>query len=217
MNAQLPKLKPRDVFFIVLGVCLIVLLMWYFTRFQARQLSIQDLQSNLDLSSTQLSALQEQQAKLPGLRAEVRALEEKQAVFVRALPSTVKMGQVIRDVQDSVGAAGGKLDGIAVQNGTETNLPAGVQAVNLNVNLQGRFAPIFRTLRSIETMGRFSKVTSVNMTLPAPNASDPLLNGVINMTVYTFDPAQAQPAAPTTPSATEPAPAAPAAPAGGNS
>ncbi|WP_161880467.1 type 4a pilus biogenesis protein PilO [Deinococcus alpinitundrae] len=215
MNAQLPKLKPRDVFFIVLGLCLLVLVLWYFTRFQARQQNIQELQSNLDTSSTQLSDLQTKQSQLPGLRADVRALEDKQDVFVRALPSTVRMGQVIRDIQDSVGAAGGKLDGVTVQGGTETNLPPGVQAVNLNVSLQGQFAPIFRTLRSVETMGRFSKVTSVNMTLPAPNATDPLLNGVVNMTVYTFDPSAAQPAPANPASGTTPgtpAPAAPAAP-----
>ncbi len=215
MNAQLPKLKPRDLFFIVLGLCLIGLLMWYFTRFQVRQVNIQDLQSNLELSDTQLGGLQDQQAKLPGLRAEVKVLEDKQAVFVRALPSTVRMGQVIREVQDSVGAAGGRLDGVTVQNSSEPNLPTGVQAVNLNVNLQGRFAPIFRTLRSVETMGRFSKITSLNMTLPAPNAVDPVLNGVINMTVYTFDPSQAQPAA--DPASATPAPAAPTAPTGGKS
>ena len=213
MNAQLPKLKPRDVFFIVLGLCLVVLILWYFTRFQARQQHIQELQSSLDTSSTQLSSLQAQQSRLPGLRTDVRALEDQQDVFVRALPSTVRMGQVIRDIQDSVGAAGGKLDGVTVQSGTETGLPAGVQAVNLNVSLQGQFAPVFRTLRSVETMGRFSKVTSVNMTLPAPNASDPLLNSAINMTVYTFDPSAAQPVVPsgTAPGA-EPAPAAPPAP-----
>lgn len=218
MNAQLPKLRPRDVFFIVLGVCLVVLLAWYFTRFQARQQHIQELQSSLDTSSSDLGVLQSQQSQLPGLRTDVRALEDKQDVFVRALPSTVRMGQVIRDIQDSVGAAGGKLDGVTVQGGTETNLPPGVQAVNLNVSLRGQFAPIFRTLRSVETMGRFSKVTSVNMTLPAPNASDPLLNGVVNMTVYTFDPAAAQPVAPAGAEAPGTAPAAPAAPTtGGNS
>lgn len=219
MNAQLPKLRPRDLFFVTLGVCLIVLVLWYFVRFQARQQHIQELQSSIDTSSTELGGLQSQQNQLPGLRTDVRALEDKQAVFVRALPSTVRMGQVIRDVQDSVGAAGGKLDGVTVQASTETNLPAGVQAVNLNVNLQGQFAPVFRTLRSVETMGRFSKVTSVNMTLPAPNDTDPSLNGVINMTVYTFDPSAAQPVAPATPApGTAPAPAAPAAPAsGGNS
>ena len=222
---QLPKLKPRDVFFMVLGLCVVVLVAWYFTRFQSRQIHIQEIQSELDLSATQLQGLQDQQAKLPGLRSEVKALQQQQDIFVRALPSTVRMGQVISDVRDSVGASGGNLDGITVQNSTETNLPAGVQAVNLSVNLEGRFAPVFRTLRSVETMGRFSKITGVSINLPAPNASDPSLNSSINMTVYTFDPggvqpgaaapAGAAPAAPSTAPAAAPAPAAPTT--GGNS
>ncbi|TSA88045.1 pilus assembly protein PilO [Deinococcus detaillensis] len=223
MNAAMPKLKPRDLFFIVVGLCLIALVMWYFLRFQARQQEIQAVQTSLDDADTRLATLQGQQAQLPQLRTDVRALEQEQAVFVRALPSTVKMGQVIRDVQDSASAAGGKIDGITVASSAEADLPAGVQAVNLNLNVQGRFAPTFRTLRSVETMGRFSKITSVNMTLPAPNDTDPNLNSVINMTVYTFDPSstQATPAgapgaAPTTPNAPA-TPSAPSAPAGGNS
>lgn len=223
MNAAMPKLKSRDLFFIVLGLCLVALVLWYFLRFQARQQEIQTVQSSLTDTDARLATLQGQQAQLPQLRSEVKALEQKQDMFVRALPSTVKMGQVIRDVQDSVSASGGKIDAIAVINSSEINLPAGVQAVNLNVTLQGRFAPIFRTLRSVETMGRFSKITSVNMTLPAPNDTDPSLNSVINMTVYTFDPGstQAAPAqvpgtAPTTPGAPA-APPATSAPTGGNS
>ncbi len=222
---QLPKLKPRDVFFMVVGLCVVVLVAWYLTRFQSRQQNIQEIQSQLELSATQLQGLQDQQAKLPGLRSEVKALEQQQDVFVRALPSTVRMGQVISDVRDSVGASGGNLEGVTVQNATETNLPSGVQAVNLSVNLQGRFAPVFRTLRSVETMGRFSKITSVSINLPAPNAADPSLNSSINMTVYTFDPAQVQPSSAAPAGSTAPdAPAAPAAPAaapssssGGNS
>ncbi|AZI42722.1 pilus assembly protein PilO [Deinococcus psychrotolerans] len=217
MNAAMPKLKPRDLFFIVVGLCLIALVMWYFLRFQARQQEIQAVQTSLDDADTRLATLQGQQAQLPQLRTDVRALEQEQEVFVRALPSTVKMGQVIRDVQDSASAAGGKIDGITVASSAEANLPAGVQAVNLNVNVQGRFAPTFRTLRSVETMGRFSKITSVNMTLPAPNDTDPNLNSVINMTVYTFDPGTTQATPAGEPGAAPTTPNAPSAPAGGNS
>ncbi|WP_420595647.1 type 4a pilus biogenesis protein PilO [Deinococcus sp.] len=217
MSAKLPTFKPRDLFFIVLAICLLALLLWYFTRFQVRQQQIQELQSQLELSDTQLATLQSQQAQLPGLRADVQKLEVEQDVFTKALPDTVKMGQIISDVQDSVLAADGSMDGVTSSASSEANLPAGVKAVNLNVSLQGRFAPIFRSLRSIETLGRFSKITGVNMTLPAPNAADPKLSSTINMTVYTFDPSQAQPAAPTTPGDAPAAPGAPAPATGGNS
>ena len=218
MSASLPKLRPRDMFFMVLGVCLLVLLVWYFMRFQARQAQIQELSGQLELSSTQLQSLQDQQAKLPALRSEVADLENKQKVFVRALPETLKIGQVISDLRDSVQAYGGNINGVSSQSSTEANLPAGVQALSLNLSLQGRFDQVFRTLRSVETMGRFSKITGVNMTLPAPDSTDPQLSSTINMTVYTFDPSKAQPAVPAAPG-TGSAPAAPAAPTstGGNS
>jgi type IV pilus assembly protein PilO len=224
VNATAPTLKPRDVFLIVLGLCVILLLAWYFLRFQARQLNIQDVQSQLDQSSTQLATLQDQQSKIPALRADVKELEARQQVFVKALPSTLKMGQVLSDLRDSVSAAGGSLEGVATAPSADlAALPSGVQATNLTINLKGKFAPMFRTVRSVETMGRFSKITNLSMTLPAPNEVDPDLNSVLNMTVYTFDPAKVQPGGATAvpggaPAAPGAAPAAPAAaPAGGNS
>ena len=221
MNSTTPTLKPRDLFLIVLAVCVLALVAWYFLRFQARQQHIQDVQSQLDLSTSDLGNLQDQQGKLPALRADVKKLEADQLVFVKALPSTLKMGQVISDLRDSVASAGGSLEGVASAPSTDTAaaLPPGVQATNLTINLKGRFAPIFRTVRSVETMGRFSKVTNLAMTLPAPNEVDPDLNSTLNMTVYTFDPAKVQPGAGASslPGGAPAAPAAPAAPRGGNS
>ena len=221
MSASLPKLKPRDTFFLVVGVCLLLLLAWYFMRFQTRQNQIQDLNTQLDLSNTQLQGLQDQQAKLPALRTQVAELDNKQKVFVRALPQTLKMGQVISDLRDSVLAYGGNINGLTSQPSTEANLPAGVQATSLTLNTQSRFDEMFRTLQSVEIMGRFSKITGVNIKLPAPNAKDPELDSTINLTVYTFDPAKAQPTAPNSVpgGASAPAAPAPAAPStsGGNS
>lgn len=215
MNAQMPKLKSRDIFLIVVALCLISLVLWYFSRFQSRQQQIQEIQSNLELTTGQLDILNSQQTQLPKLRADVKALEIKQDIFVKALPSTIQVGQVVQDLRDSVRASQSQLDSIDQRESStiDNTLPAGVKAVQLSVNVKGQFLPLLRTVRSFETLGRFSKITNIKMVVPAPNDKDPMLNGTIDLLVYTFDPASAQPA-PATP-ADGTAPAAPST--GGNS
>ncbi|MBZ9751686.1 type II secretion system protein M [Deinococcus sp. HMF7604] len=185
------KLAPRNIFLIVLAVCLLVGALWYVMRFQARQTEISGLQSELDSVNARVLTLRTNAARLPALREEVANLTTEQQIFLSALPQTANYNAVLDEVRLNASAAGAKMSGFTVANGNVTGLPAGVRPISLNLNVSGQFGQLFRFLRSLETMSRFSTVTSVNLQLPQATSFNPTLESTMGLTVYTFDPTQA--------------------------
>ncbi|GBF05131.1 type IV pilus assembly protein PilO [Deinococcus aerius] len=202
------KLAPRSLFLIVLGVCALAVLCWYLLRYQARQQEISLLQGELETIRMNADRYRAAQRGLPELRQTVARLEVERDGFLRALPANAQFGTVLDEMRRSVLAAGAEMTTFNVQPGTATGLPAGVRPINLNLGVSGPFAAVFRALRSMETMNRFTTVGGVNLQLPQATSFNPRLEGTLNLTVYTFDPAQAASA----PGGTGAAPSAPAAP-----
>lgn len=200
------KLAPRSLFFVVLGVCAALLLMWYFLRFGPRQQEITLLQGDLEATRANAERYRAAQRALPELRETVARLEVEQDQFLRALPATAQFGRVLDEVRRNVSAAGAELTTFNVQAGTVGGLPGGVRPITLNLGLSGRFAQVFGALRALETQNRFTTVGGLGLQLPQADALDPTLEGTLNLTVYTFDQTQAG-GAPEAPGA---APAAPA-------
>jgi len=210
------KLAPRTLFLVVLAACALGLLGWYLLRFQARQQEITLLQAELDTTRLTATAHRAAQRNLPELRAEVARLEVERDAFLRALPATAQFGTVLDEVRRNVSAAGAELTTFTVQSGAGADLPGGVRPISLNLGISGQFAEVFRALRSLEIMNRFTNVGGVGLQLPRATSFNPTLEGTLNLTVYTFDPQAAQGPAEGGGSTPPEAPAAPpAAPAGG--
>nr|WP_254605809.1 type 4a pilus biogenesis protein PilO [Deinococcus sp. JMULE3] len=192
-----------------------VVALWYTLRFQARQQEISLLQGDLETAQARVTVMRSQAAQLPALREEVAKLKVQQDEFLAALPQTANYYRILDEIRLNAAAAGAEMSSFNVSNSTATGLPGGVRPINLNVNVSGTFAQLFQLLRSVETMSRFTNVNNVSLQLPQATSFDPVLEGTLALTVYTFDPTQASAAASgTTPQAPNAAPAAPA-PAGG--
>ncbi|MEW6422569.1 MAG: type 4a pilus biogenesis protein PilO [Deinococcota bacterium] len=205
------KLAPRSLFLIVLALCVVALLGWYLGHYQARQQEISLLQGDLETTRLNAERYRAAQRDLPELRRTVARLETEREQFLRALPASAEFGVVLDEVRRNMSAAGAKMTTFTVQSSTASGLPSGVRPLNLSLGVSGPFAAVFRALRSIETMNRFTTVGGLNLQLPQADTFNPTLQGTLNLTVYTFDPAQ-----PAAGGATPTAPAAPpAAPQGG--
>ncbi|WP_034385254.1 type 4a pilus biogenesis protein PilO [Deinococcus sp. YIM 77859] len=204
------KVAPRPLFLLVVAACLLLLLLWYFLRFQPRQQEISLLKGELETTRLNAERHRAAQRELPELRVAVARLQVERDQFLRALPATAQFGVVLDEVRRNISAAGAELTTFTVQNGTASGLPGGVRPINLNLGVSGQFAEVFRALRSLETMNRFTTVSGLNLQLPQASTFNPTLEGTLNLTVYTFDEQQASagtaPAAPAAP---------PAAPTGG--
>ena len=212
------KLSPRDTLLIVLALCVLGVVGWYFLYYQSREQVIVDTQTQLDDSVTKLTTYRAASSALPNLRTEVAGLQSQRDLFFQALPQTQNIGSVVAAVQRSVEGIGGELTNLTVSPGAVAGLPAGVRPISLNMAVTAKFQPTFQLLRNVETLSRFSTVSALALNLPSPDSLDPQLNSTMTMTVYTFDPAQASgavgatgvPVAPAAPATT------PVAPAGGS-
>ncbi|GGR25206.1 type 4a pilus biogenesis protein PilO [Deinococcus ruber] len=207
------KLSPRDTFLVVLLVCILGIVAWYFLYYQSRNQEISDAQFNLDTRNATLLTYRSAQSALPALRTEVAGLQVQRDAFFQALPQTANIGSVIAAIRQTVAVASGELNSVTVSTAATPGLPTGVRPIGLNLTVSARFQPTFQMLRSLETMSRFSNVSNVSLALPAPDSTDPKLNTNMLLTVYTFDPSQAGLSA--TPGAPAAAPSAPATTPGG--
>lgn len=207
------KLDARSIFLIALVSCMALIAAWYYLRFQPRQAQIVQLQGEVETAQTQADLYRTASQRLPALRTRVAALQIEQSQFLRALPDAAQFGTVLDEVRRNVTAAGAQLNSFNVQPGTGTDLPSGVRPIALTVGVSGQFAQVFQALRSIETMNRFTNVTTVGIQVPQATSFNPPLESTMGLTVYTFDAAQATATAaggtPEAPAAgTAPAPAA---------
>lgn len=215
---MLAKLRSRDIFLLALVATLLLFLLWYFVIFQSTRDTITEKQSELDTLQIQVNAARQAEAELPRLRQQVADLEVRRDELLRQLPQTQRIGSVVDEIRTDVLAAGGTLNSVAQNAGAASGLPAGVTPIGLALGVDGSFEALFKVLRSLEGMSRFSTIDSVALNLGGTAESfDPTLSGQMGVTVYTFDPSVAGAGA-TAGTSTAPgaAPAAaPAAPAGG--
>lgn len=227
LTAQLSKLKGRDIFLLTFVLVALFTAVWYYFAYQTNRTAIEDARTRLQTLEAQVLTSRQANAELPALREQVALLETQRAELLRSLPATASMGTVLNEIRTNVSASGAELLGVTQANGQTAGLPAGVRPIGLNLTLDGQFGQLYGVLRSLEDMSRFSTINALALNLGTATSTDPTLSGTIGVTIYTFDPAAAQPAAapaPTTdgtapaPAApAAPAPAAPAAPAGGSS
>ncbi|GGM10714.1 hypothetical protein GCM10010841_18930 [Deinococcus aerophilus] len=206
------RLSPKNIFLIVLAVCFLVLVLWYVLRFQPRQQQIADLSGQLEPLQTQAIKLRSNVAQVPALRENVAQLRVTQQEFLTALPSTANFGSVLDGLRQTTAATGATMNNFTVQGGQADGLPGGVRPIGLNLGISGKFSQLFETLRTLETAGRFTTVSSVAFQLPTATSFNPDLEGTLGLTVYTFDPAQAA-SAPAGETSAPSAPSAPPAPA----
>ncbi|MFC6591521.1 type 4a pilus biogenesis protein PilO [Deinococcus lacus] len=191
------KLEPRILFFIVLALCLGTLLLWYTFRYKSRLEEINALKAEIETTQATLDTYKSASAQLPELRKTVAQLEVERAAFVRALPEKSEMGALVEEMRRNAAASGVTINSlVASANGTasgntSTVLPGGVQPIRIDMENTGTFAAMFRTLRALETMNRFTTIDGLTMALPEATSTDPALTNSLTMTVYTYDPALA--------------------------
>lgn len=205
---MLTKLSPRNAFFVFLALAVLLIGLWYMLFFQPRQQQITDLRGQLDTLNTRVTSLRQAARDLPALKEELVGLRVEREKFLAALPSAANFNRVLDELRLTTAATGAQLTNVAVQTGAAPGLPAGVRPLNLTVGVSGKYGSLFQTLRSVETMSRFTTVSNVSLQLPTATSFDPDLEGSLGMTVYTYDPSGAS-----TPAGAPGAPAAPAAPA----
>ncbi|MDO4263939.1 MAG: type 4a pilus biogenesis protein PilO [Deinococcus sp.] len=210
------RLAPKYILFISLALSFLVVGLWYTFRYQARQQEIATLKTDIETAELKVSQYRQAEAQLPALREEVAGLRQERAEFVAALPQNNEMAPLLSEMRSNAQASGTQIQGVTVAAGTPTaDLPGGVRPIPITMTLAGTYGEVFRTLRAMETMNRFTTIDQLSLQSPEATSFNPELGGSLNMTVYTFDPSMA--AAPLPSGGPAPADASGAATASGDS
>lgn len=218
----LSKLKQRDIALIAIVLTVLLLITWYFFMYQKVQDDIQAKTIELEGIQKEYKDAQSAVASLPTLRQTVAELDVQQVAYLRRLPKAADLAKVLEELSNNITASNASLLSIGQTSGGTTpvgsTIPAGVQPININLAVSGKFDAIYRVLQSVEKMQRFTTLNTLDLTMATPESFDPALNARLTITVYTFDVAAAAPAAGVTPNAATPAtPATPPPTAGGRS
>lgn len=209
------KLAPQYMFALVAALCVAAIFLVYTLVTKPKQDNLTALRDQITSLQTQKDQYARDAAMVPELQKTVAQLEIDRAEFLRALPTTAQFNQVVAQLRANVAAAKADLKDLTFSSGHAGgagSLPAGVNAINIDMGTSGKYSQLFQVLRSLETQNRFTTVNNVDLQLPAANSFDPKLEGKMGLTVYTYDPSQSPAGTPATPGS---APAAPAAPASG--
>ncbi|MFN8510968.1 MAG: hypothetical protein U0Z75_10510 [Deinococcaceae bacterium] len=207
------RLKQRDIALASIFVTVLLLISWYFSMYQTVQADIVQKQTDLDAAQGRLRDAEAAERLLPELRKAVGDLKVQQDAFLRRLPKAVDLSTFFDELRLGVSGSRAELMSLS-QNATAPTtgaLPSGVQAISINLKVDGTFGAIYQTLRSIEQLQRFSTISGVTLRLGNEIFTfDPKISADINMNVYTFDPnvaaAAAQPPATATPAPSASAP-----------
>lgn len=206
-------LTPQRLFLLVLALCLLALLAFFLYYFKPKQENLTNMRADLSAKQTTVAQYRAAVAAIPELQTRVQQLEKDRAEFVRALPQTQQFGQVLDQLRANAAASKTQITNLTFANGQATDLPAGVRPININLTVKGQYGQLFQLVRRLETQNRFTNVSNLDLQLPKADSFNPDLQGMLGLTVYTFDPNLAAP--PATGTRTAPAASAPAAPTGG--
>lgn len=190
---RLLQLPPRQQLMISAALSLSLIGGWYVMRFQPVQQRLQESRAVLESTEQELAQARVSRAGLPKLRGEVAALEERHLVFLSALPSATNYAPLTRELREAVDRTGARIKSVRfTQGATSSALPAGVNPVQVTVDLRGTFAQVFDSLRALESTSRFTEVSNFRVNLPAADRTDPELTAVVDLVVFTYDQASAE-------------------------
>ncbi|GGJ30796.1 type 4a pilus biogenesis protein PilO [Deinococcus roseus] len=184
------KLKQRDIALISIAASVLLVLVWYFLWYQPKGDEIANKQLDKESVEQELARAKAATARLPQLMEDVKLLEADKQAFVEELPETLRFGEFLQDLRQIVIDSGSTLNSIAPTASTQTDLPAGVVAVNVNMTLDTTFPGLLNVVAAIQDLQRFSTINKIDLKLTEvtqATAKNPPLSVTMAMTVYTFD------------------------------
>lgn len=194
---MLANLSSRIIAFIVIGVSLLGVLLWYLTAYQTAQTTIADLGTQIDALESKKQVGVNAQKNVIRLCSVVASLELEKTNFLAQLPSNEQFSKLLSGIRSQIASNQGQLNSIARQLGAATNatpIPAGIRAVNLTLALEGTYSSLFGILVALEQQQRFLSVENLtfsqsNQTTVAGVAptSDPKLTSSLNIAAYVYD------------------------------
>ncbi|GEM85729.1 type 4a pilus biogenesis protein PilO [Meiothermus granaticius] len=195
MVALLARMGQREWAIVSIVVALLLGLLWYFFVTQPLQNRIPDLEANIQQLQSERDKGRAAQAALPQLRATIAQLEAERQAFLRELPPTEQIGQVLSLLAQRARESGVVLKTLNRTPGGPSDV-ANVRSTNLAITVESPFPELYVFLKQLENLQRFSTISGLNLALGGDQTANPPINTSLTMTVYTYtgQGSEAQPA-----------------------
>lgn len=185
MVALLARMGQREWAIISIVVALLLGMLWYFFVTQPLQNRIPDLQSQVAQLTTERDKGRAAQRALPQLRATIAQLESERQAFLRELPPTEQLGQVLSLLAQRARESGVVLKTFNRSPGGASDVP-NVRSTNLALTVESPFPELYVFLKQLEGLQRFSTISGLNLVLGNVQSTNPPINTSLTMTVYTY-------------------------------
>lgn len=185
MVALLARMGQREWAIVSVVVALLLGLLWYFFVTQPLQNRIPDLEATIQQLESERDKGRAAQAALPQLRATIAQLEAERQAFLRELPPTEQIGQVLSLLAQRARESGVVLKTLNRSPGGTSDVP-NVRSTNLALTVESPFPELYVFLKQLESLQRFSTISGLNLALGSAQTANPPINTSLTMTVYTY-------------------------------
>lgn len=181
----------RNVALFVVLITAAAALGWFFLAQQPALEQVANLETELRTADTELSQAQQIVRALPELRASVTRLQETRSAFLRQLPSTRDVADVIDTLHVAATRSNVVLTNVN-QGGGQGGI-SGVAPIGFSLNASGTWANILFFLNHLENLQQFTKIHNVSVSGGGGRSLEPDLTVSFNLSVYTLTDAGALP------------------------
>lgn len=184
MNRTKRPHTQRNVALLVVLFTAAIAVGWFFLAQQPAMNTVNALETELRAADIELSRAQQIVRALPELRTSVVRLQETRSAFLRQLPST----RDVADVIDTLHVAATRSN-VVLTNVNQGGGQGGVQGVapiGFSLTSTGTWANSLFFLNHLENLQQFTKIHNVNVSGGGGGTLDPNLSVSFNLSVYTL-------------------------------
>lgn len=181
---NLRNLRQRDIALVMLVLAIGGAALWFFYLYRPTQDRIAELEAEIARLDQQIQRGEDARRNLPDLRLAVAELEQDRREFLAALPRESEVGDLIDQLRVSAADASVAVESFS-QGSANESLPD-VRPIGFTLNTSGTFPQTMLFLATLEELQRFTKISSVGLSLAGENTDDPELSANFGFTVYTF-------------------------------
>ncbi len=186
LKLRMPRLKQRDLTFIILGISILLGVAWYFYMFNPTRDRITELDTQISNLEAEVSQGEIAQANLPELEASLARAKQARDDFLAELPQESEVANLLESFRQEAEANNVVLASIN-RSSSRTDSIENVRALGFSLSTTGDYASTMGFLASLETLKRFTKLSSVSFAVQSDGSTDnPDLNTSYDLDVFVY-------------------------------
>ncbi len=187
---DLSKVQPKQKIFLVVLVCLLMGVGYYYLYYSAAAVRIADLEKKLSDLEHEIKQQEVIARNLPSFKAEVRRLEEQLTILLEQLPNQAEIPSLLKNISDLGRESGLEFIKFRPQGESRKDFYA---SIPVSITVSGDYHSYVLFADKVSHLPRIVNLSDITFTSPKPGGEGSYLETVTCMaTTYRFLEQQAQ-------------------------